>query len=587
MEPSGNRTPEGKDMIHHLAKKAERYAGTSQASTPVVVVTQSQTSVGVPKKRIYVVPMPRRAPKEPQIQIRTPTVDATQTRTPVPSTKRIFIVSQPFSAGGSTQTQVPGTRKHIYVLAQPQNAAGVRTQPQTTARITTQPQTTARITIQPQTIAGKIDPLKVPGQSQIKTPTGVTVQSQIVASVKAQIQPAVGRTDPPNAPRQTRKMVHFQPKPLIARDAAPTKADAQTQTATVVAEVVSMLQHGDVRPAPQPYLVHKEEVLRRMGAPEKMSVRTLLMYTGKNPADRDSKNRLVKNLIKAGIPPVEIPAYITSAFSRLTEGDTTMLCSDMKSLAIKHLNFTKMAEQLIEETNPVQHWSKIIDTKAQLEEMRLCFRDPANSRLMDNVTHGMSTGVMDATFDIISTLIDYQVQLIACLVNTMPSHQTPTRTAVKTRPSPALQTSMSLVTPPVITNPTPLGPFAAQPPLKSLYVIAQPHNNGTQTQPLRCCQETQNETQTDTQLPKEPLKHQKGRGVQRGPRGSYRKRAASGASDRKQEAAQEKGKGKKVKLNPSPHVATDTREEGNAKMAKKRTPGNTEGNSAAGCTQTN
>ncbi|XP_029484571.2 uncharacterized protein LOC115106153 [Oncorhynchus nerka] len=577
MEPSGNRTPEGKDMIH-LSKKAERYAGTSQASTPVVVVTQSQTSVGVPKKRIYVVPMPRRAPKEPQIQIRTPTTDATRTRTPVPSTKRIFIVSQPFSAGGSTQTQVPGTRKQIYVLAQPQNAAGVRTQPQTTARITTQPQTTARITIKPQTIAGKI----VPRHSQIKTPTGITVQSQIVASVKAQVQPAVGRTDPPNAPRQTRKMVHFQPKSLTARDAAPTKADAQTQTPTVVAEVVSMLQHGDVRPAPQPYLVHKEEVLRRMGAPEKMSVRTLLMYTGKNPADQDSKNRLVKNLIKAGIPPIEIPAYITSAFSRLTEGDTTMLCSDMKSLAIKHLNFTNMAEQLIEETNPVQHWSKIIDTKAQLEEMRLCFRDPANSRLMDNVTHGMSTGVMDATFDIISTLIDYQVQLIACLVNTMPSHQTPTRTAVKIRPSPALQTSVSLVTPPVITNPTPLGPFASQPPLKRLYVIAQPHNK-----PLRCCQETQNETQTDTQLLKEPLKHQKGRGVQRGPRGSYRKRAASGASDRKQEAAQEKGRGKKVKLNPSPHVATDTEEEGNAKMAKKRTPGNTEGNSATGCTQTN
>lgn len=40
-----------------------------------------------------------------------------------------------------------------------------------------------------------------------------------------------------------------------------------------------------------------------------------------------------------------------------------MLCSDMKSLAIKHLNFTNMAEQLIEETNPVQHWSKIIDIK--------------------------------------------------------------------------------------------------------------------------------------------------------------------------------------------------------------------------------
>ncbi|XP_029560161.1 uncharacterized protein LOC115156702 [Salmo trutta] len=567
MEPSGNRNPEGKDIIH-LTKDAEKYAGPSQVPTPVVVVTHSQTSVGVPKKRIYVVPMPRRAPKEPQIQIQTPAADATQTLTPVPSTKHIFIVSQPFSARGSTQTQVPGTRKHIYVVAQPQNAAGVRTQPQTTARITTQPQTTA----------GKIDPLKVPGQSQIKTPTGVTVQSQIVASVKAQTQPAVGRTDPPNAPRQTRKMVHFQYQPPTARGAAPTKADAQTQTPTVVAEVVSMLQHGDVRPAPQPYLVHKEEVLRRMDAPEKMSVRTLLMYTGKNSADLDSKNRLVKNLIKAGISPVETPAYITSAFTRLTEGDTTMLCSDMKSLAIKHLNFTNMAKQLIEETNPVQHWSKIIDIKAQLEEMRLCFRDPANSRLMDNVTHGMSTGGMDAAFDIISTLIDYQVQLIACLVNTMPSHQTPTRTAVKTRPSPALQTSVSLVKPPVITIPTPVGPFTSLPPLKRLYVIAQPHNNGTQTQPLLCCQETQNGTQTDTQLPKKPLKQQKGRGVQLVPRGSYRKRAASGASDRKQEAAQEKGRGKKVKLNPSPHVAMDTEEEGNAKMTKERTPVNTEGN---------
>ncbi|XP_038846239.1 uncharacterized protein LOC120045430 [Salvelinus namaycush] len=553
MEPSGNRTPVGKDMIH-LAKNVEKYAGPSQVSTPVVVVTHSQTSVGVPKKRIYVVPMPRRAPKEPQIQIQSPTADATQTRTPVPSTKHIYIVSQPFSAGGSTQTQVPGTRKHIYVLAQPQNAARVRIQPQTTARITTQPQTTA----------GKIDPLKVPGQSQIKTPTGVTVQSQNVASVKAQTQPAVGRTDPPNAPRQTRKMVHFQHQPPTARDAAPTKTDAQTQTPTVVAEVVSMLQHGDVRPAPQPYLVHKEEVLRRMDAPEKMSVRTLLMYTGKNPADLDSKNRLVKNLIKAGIPPVETPAYITSAFTRLTEGDTTMLCSDMKSLAIKHLNFTNMAEQLIEETNPVQHWSKIIDTKAQLEEMRLCFRDPANSRLMDNVTHSMSTGVMDAAFNIISTLIDYQVQLIACLVNTMPSHQTPSGTAVKTRPYPALRSSVSLVNPPVITIPNSQGPFGSLLSLKRLNVIAQPHHNGTQTQPLLCCQETQSETQTDTQLPKKPLKQQKGRGVQRDPRGSYRKRAASGASDRKQEAAQEKGGGKKVKLNPSPHVAMDTEEEGNA-----------------------
>lgn len=57
-----------------------------------------------------------------------------------------------------------------------------------------------------------------------------------------------------------------------------------------------------------------------MDAPEKMSVRTLLMYTGKNSADLDSKNRLVKNLIKAGISPVETPAYITSAFTRLTEG---------------------------------------------------------------------------------------------------------------------------------------------------------------------------------------------------------------------------------------------------------------------------
>lgn len=44
-------------------------------------------------------------------------------------------------------------------------------------------------------------------------------------------------------------------------------------------------------------------------------------------------------------------------------GDTRALCDDMKDFAHDYIDYGNMAKQLIPETNTVQHWSKIIETK--------------------------------------------------------------------------------------------------------------------------------------------------------------------------------------------------------------------------------
>lgn len=44
-------------------------------------------------------------------------------------------------------------------------------------------------------------------------------------------------------------------------------------------------------------------------------------------------------------------------------GDTRSLCDDMKDFSHDYIDYGNMAKQLIPDTNTVQHWSKIIETK--------------------------------------------------------------------------------------------------------------------------------------------------------------------------------------------------------------------------------
>lgn len=44
-------------------------------------------------------------------------------------------------------------------------------------------------------------------------------------------------------------------------------------------------------------------------------------------------------------------------------GDSAALCDDMKDFAHDYIDYANMAKQLTPETNRVQHWSKIIETK--------------------------------------------------------------------------------------------------------------------------------------------------------------------------------------------------------------------------------
>lgn len=60
-----------------------------------------------------------------------------------------------------------------------------------------------------------------------------------------------------------------------------------------------------------------------------------------------------------------------------------------------------------------------------LEEMRKVFKDPINSRLFSNVTHGLGNGVMDVALDIIDTVIDRQIRILSG--NTDPKPEPPVR----------------------------------------------------------------------------------------------------------------------------------------------------------------
>ncbi|KAM4524568.1 uncharacterized protein PAE49_000831 isoform 1-T2 [Odontesthes bonariensis] len=177
------------------------------------------------------------------------------------------------------------------------------------------------------------------------------------------------------------------------------------------AEVSSLLDPNMKGSKARKYLISYDEIKRRLQAPEKMSLRSLAAYTrvSRGPA---SKKTLLESLNVLGLTP-STTTSVSSSFSKLTEGDTRALCEDMKDFAHDYIDYSNMAKQLIPETNTVQHWSKIIETKNHLEDMRKCFKDPLNSGAFDNVTHGLGLGMLDVALDMIVMVIEQQIRILS------------------------------------------------------------------------------------------------------------------------------------------------------------------------------
>ncbi|XP_071318871.1 uncharacterized protein [Trachinotus anak] len=177
------------------------------------------------------------------------------------------------------------------------------------------------------------------------------------------------------------------------------------------AEVSSLLDPNMKGSKARKYLISYDEIKRRLQAPEKMSLRSLAAYTrvSRGPA---SKKTLLESLNVLGLTP-STTTSVSSSFSKLTEGDTRALCDDMKDFAHDYVDYSNMAKQLIPETNTVQHWSKIIETKNHLEDMRKCFNDPVNSGAFDSVTHGLGLGMLDVALDMIVMVIEQQIRILS------------------------------------------------------------------------------------------------------------------------------------------------------------------------------
>ncbi|XP_042591817.1 transcription factor AP-2-delta-like [Cyprinus carpio] len=284
-----------------------------------------------------------------------------------------------------------------------------------------QPPNIAQIITQhviPQEVSCQAIPHTIP--SHIQMPTHIQTQSHI--------QPAPHLQTPPQGHMEAQAHIPTQDHvsiqgPSEGQSAEPSQDGAVNSLQVPFAEVASLLDPNMKSSKARKYQIHYDEVKRRLEPPEKMSLRSLAAYTrvSRGPA---SKKTLLESLNVFGLSPSTNTA-VSSSFSKLTEGDTAALCKDMKDFALQYVDYENMAKQLLPETNQVQHWSKIIETRNYLEEMRKIFNDPLNTRLFANVTHGLGNGMMDVALDIIDNVIDRQIRILSG--NTDPKPEPPVR----------------------------------------------------------------------------------------------------------------------------------------------------------------
>uniref|UniRef100_UPI0037E850BD uncharacterized protein isoform X2 n=1 Tax=Semicossyphus pulcher TaxID=241346 RepID=UPI0037E850BD len=244
-----------------------------------------------------------------------------------------------------------------------------------------------------------------------------TIQPHIQTHIQPQMQVS--------APEQMEDVSQHQDLPQNS------STNAESATRLPFAEVSSLLDPNMKGSKARKYLISYDEIKRRLQAPEKMSLRSLAAYTrvSRGPA---SKKTLLESLSVLGLTP-STTTSVSSSFSKLTEGDTGALCDDMKDFSHDYIDYGNMAKQLIPEINTVQHWSKIIETKNHLEDMRKCFKDPVNSGAFDNVTHGLGLGMLDVALDMVIMVIDQQIRILSGAAASDPADSGPPMRRIRRR----------------------------------------------------------------------------------------------------------------------------------------------------------
>ncbi|XP_033840199.1 uncharacterized protein si:ch73-127m5.2 [Periophthalmus magnuspinnatus] len=244
---------------------------------------------------------------------------------------------------------------------------------------------------------------------QPNTPMTLQQNPTLVPNMAAEVQPQIHLNPDPSETQD--------PSPDLGLDADPNQdfgAGDSGQCSVEhlpFAEVSSLLDPNMKGSKARKYLISYDEIRRRLQPPEKMSLRSIAAYTrvSRGPA---SKKTLQESLSVLGLSPSTTTA-VSSSFSKLTEGDTRALCEDMRDFSQDYIDYENIAKQLIPKVNTVQHWSKIIETKNHLEDMRRCFQDPVNSQAFDSATHGLGLGMMHVVLDMVSSVIQHQVRILS------------------------------------------------------------------------------------------------------------------------------------------------------------------------------
>ncbi|XP_036415889.1 transcription factor AP-2-delta-like [Colossoma macropomum] len=151
------------------------------------------------------------------------------------------------------------------------------------------------------------------------------------------------------------------------------------------------------------YHVSLEEIKRRVGPPEFMSLNALVSYLR---TAKSNKKSLRKELIDLGVVPPQV-TRLTSLCSKLTEDEAQDLAVDLGKLASRHIDFKSATEHQISFEDTATELTRAKSFREFLEQTKKALAPFMNR--YDTVTHGLGPKTFDVSVQIIEA---YMTQVI-------------------------------------------------------------------------------------------------------------------------------------------------------------------------------
>ncbi|XP_051569484.1 transcription factor AP-2-delta-like isoform X1 [Myxocyprinus asiaticus] len=152
------------------------------------------------------------------------------------------------------------------------------------------------------------------------------------------------------------------------------------------------------------YPVTVEEVKRRVGPPENMSLNSLVAYLR---VDKTKNVTLKQDLQDAGIDPAP-KTSVTSLCSRVTEGEAADLTLSIGKLAVSTIPFDDITIVALDHQYPDISIGRLYEFREMLQSLVTAVK--AHSGDFDLATHGMGFGLLDVYTGILMQVTEKEIE---------------------------------------------------------------------------------------------------------------------------------------------------------------------------------